>query len=236
MEIKKSVINHPRNERVVFDEKRHTYHVDGKRYQGVTGWIAEFCQPFNKWEIANKLADGRNPNWNQYTAEEIIGFWDDAREYGNYVDKLVEDYVNLGIDNGEKELQQFKDFLEEYNLTPVMAQWVVFNEHLERASALDVVCSNKNGEIVVIDLKTMEKEVDVVAYKNKKMSYPINLPESKYYKFCLQIGIYVRWIRELYDMKVSKTHYVLRIRPEFYQTIPILNVEDRIIKLEEFTK
>lgn len=232
--IKEQILNHERNSQVVFDEAKHTYTVNGEKYKGVTGWIGEFCKPFNADEIAENLAEN-NPNWWHLTKEEILEQWNDAREYGNYVDKLIEDCVNRNEEVSEPELEQFKRCLKENNIEPVMAQWVIFNEDFKRASAIDFV-GIMDGKVVIFDVKSMEKDIDYSAYGGATMSEPIGLPDSRFYKFCLQIGIYEKWLKEKYDVDVADTHYVLRIRPDFYELIPVMRVDKEIKALEEFTE
>lgn len=228
VDMKNKILEHKRNNDIVFDEINHTYHYKGIRFDGVTSWIASFCQPFEKKKIAKKIAkrDG-------VEVEEVLREWQDANTYGSYVHKTVEDYVNKKTYTHAPELDMFIEVMEKYGLTPITAEWVIYNEDIKRASPVDLVCE-KDGKIVIVDLKTMAKPIQVKAYRNKKMVYPLNnLPDSKYYKQALQIGIYKYWIEKFYGFEVSPVNYVLRLRNDVCEMIPVVDLKEEIIKIHE---
>jgi ATP-dependent exoDNAse (exonuclease V) beta subunit len=227
--MKNEIIQHPRNKAVVFNEAKHTYHVNGERFDGVTSWISSFCQPFDKQKVAKKMARIENKE-----VDEVLREWQDANSYGSYVHKTIEDYVNKGTYTPSAELDMFIATMKQYKLTPLYAEWVIYNEHIKRASPIDLVCIDDKGNVVIVDLKTMKKPISAKAYKNKKMVYPLqNLPDAKYYKQALQVGIYKYWVETLYNMSVSEVNYVLRLRDDVCEMIPMLDLTTEIIKIHE---
>lgn len=225
--------NHPRNKNIEFDSENHLYFYtcDGrkKQFNGVTSMIANYHKPFDP-KIAKFIAyrDG-------VTEEEVLATWGKARGYGNYVDKLIGEYIEEGKHTEHPEVENFIKALKEKNLTPLVSEWVIYDESIERASGVDVICLNEDNELVIIDLKSMEKTIKKEGYKGACMSHPIsNLPDAKFYKQALQVNMYHKWIKENYDLPVADEKYVLRIRPEFYKWLELPNLQDEINKIYEF--
>lgn len=231
--IKKEILEHERNNLISYNEDSHTYvyNCEGRKivFDGVTSWIGKYTKPFDK-SIAKFIAyrDG-------ITEEDVLKSWDMARGYGKYLDKLVGDYINYGKFTDQPEVQNFIQAMEEKELTPLVSEWTIYDESIKRASNVDLVCADKEGKLVIVDLKSMEKDIKYHGYKGQTMSYPIDtLEDSKYYKQALQVGIYKLWIERLYNLPTSDNRYVLRIRPEFYEWIPLMDVETEIDKIYDF--
>jgi hypothetical protein len=227
-----AIKEHPRNEFISFNEKEHTYHYScGDRneyFGGVTSLIGNYTKPFDP-SIASYIAyrDG-------ITEQAVLDSWDRARNYGNYVDFVIGNYIN-GVDMDVPEVKMFKRAMAEKKLTPVISEWIVYDEEINTASGIDVVAVDEEGKLVIIDLKSMEKDIKYHGYKGAKMSYPLEtLEDSKYYKQALQVGLYRYWIEKHYDLPISNQKYVLRIRPTFYEWIPLIPVELEIEKLYKF--
>lgn len=232
--MKDTIINHPRNNDIAFNANKHEYtYKSDTVFNGVTSLIGEYTKPFNAKEVATNLSSW-HPKWKQYTVDEILDMWNDAREYGNYVDEVFDNWLNFGIDLGTPELGHIKEALKEKGLTPLINEWVVYDETINVASAIDMVCE-KDGKLVIVDLKSMENPIKKTSYKNVKMSYPLNsLMDCRYYKYTLQVGLYKYWLEKRYNLPVSDEKYILRIRPEFYEWIPLQDVELEIEKLYKF--
>lgn len=229
----KKIKNHPNNKKIKFYPEKHYYECEGKPFKGITSLIGRYTAPFEKMKIAKFIAyrDG-------ISVQDVLKKWDEAREYGNFVDEVLDNWLNFKIDMSDGELDHIKKALKEKNLKPLMNEWVIFDRTLKRASAIDLVCideSNDKKELVIVDLKSMEKPIKKESYKNKKMSYPINsLPDSKFYKQCLQVGFYKYWLENNYGLKVANNNYVLRVRPDFYEWVELEDVEQQIEQIYEF--
>lgn len=229
--MKREIKQHPRNERIAFDKERHEYLFDGETYfEGITGWIGEYAEPFDATRISRKLAAirGQSP-------EEILQEWEDARQYGDYVHESAELWVNDGLELNVSEVDLMKDTLKEMGLTPVFSEWVVYDEDVQRASAIDLLCVNEDGQYVIVDIKTSKKDIKFNGYRGKTMFYPFNdLPDAKYFKYCLQVNIYQRWLEEKYEnVELADTHYILRVRNNLCEPIPVLDMQDKVQLLYE---
>lgn len=234
MKLKQQIEQHERNEFISFDADVHTYTYScgtrNENFGGVTSWFSKYFQPFDAEKIAGFIAyrDG-------ISVDEVFDSWDMARGYGNYLDTLIGGYINEGKYKQMPEVQFFIQAMKEKNLTPLKSEWVIYDEDINRASAIDVICSNENDELVVVDLKSMEKEIKKEGYKGATMSYPLNnLQDAKFYKQSLQVSTYQHWLNNKYGLPVADEGYVLRIRPDFYEWIQTENLEEEIIKLYEF--
>lgn len=227
---KKDIINNARNSDITYNEAKHTYtYVNGERFFGVTNWIASYCQPFDEERMSMIMARKENK-----TVKQVKQEWKESTGYGSYVHKTIEDYINLGSITESPELKRFINVMNKFKLTPVCNEWVIYNEDIKRASPVDLICLDEQGKIVIIDLKTMKKPISMTSYKDKKMIYPLNtLPDAKYFKQCLQIGIYKYWIEEKYKLPVADVNYVLRLRDDVSEMIPVMDVKKEVILMHE---
>lgn len=230
--LQKKVKNHPRNKYIEFDEQAHSYTYYKKlrpktpvKFNGITGLIADHCAPFERDKIAYFIAkrDGITP-------EEVLAIWDKDRNYGNEVHKNIENLVEYGEYIDCVELENFTKIMRQHNLTPIAAEWVIYNEDIERASPIDLVCE-RNGELVLVDLKTMKKPIKTVPYrnKNKKMKGVFkSIYDSSYWKYCLQVSFYKYWVEEKYKLKVSDINYILHIHKDNAELIPAFYLPNEI--------
>lgn len=221
----REIIQHIRNSRIEFDKERHLYLFDGEVYfKGVTGWVGNYAEPFIPEEVAKKLSFiwGRTP-------EDILQEWTDARLYGDYVHENAELWVNDNLEFDVPEIKLIKQKLSDLGLTPVIAEWVVYDEDIQRASAVDLLCKDSEGKYVIVDIKTSEKELAYNGYRGKTMFAPLNdLPDAKYYKYCLQVNIYQRWLKEKYKLELAANHYILRVRNDLCEAIPVIDLQDKV--------
>lgn len=215
---------HPRNKSVSFDKDSHTYkYKDSKGketyLEGVTSLIGLYTAPFQKEKIAKGYARKHG-----MTVDEVLDLWRSDNEYGNNVHDAIEKLIKTGeIDEHyEVEVEYFLEAMEEYGLKPIAAEFVVYDEEMGRASMVDVVCE-KDGELVLVDIKTMKNGLKMKGFGNKFMIHPLNhLSDSNYWKFCLQIGFYKDWLERLYEFPVSHKNYVFHVRPEGYKMVPAI--------------
>lgn len=229
---KQNILQHKRNKFIKFDKDAHSYTYNGgELFGGVTTWISNYKEPFNRMSVAKGFAykHGRS-------VEAVLAEWDVDREYGNYIHDAVEDLINDGVWTESIELKKVMSLLEYHKLTPIFSEWVIYDEEIRRASAIDIVCVNENDELVVVDLKTMKKGIDFKS--KKKMFYPINSLEAhKHNVYSLQVSTYVHWLKKHYsEFKIAETHYILHVRYNTAELIPALNLEKELLQLYEFEK
>lgn len=224
------MITHERNQHIDLDTDRHIYRYrGGEVFKGVTSWIGEYNEPFNAKKVARKLAQ-----WRDQTAEEILESWERTREYGDLVHERIEAHINGEEGLTTPEVEHFKQAMEDFDLAALASEWVIYDEDIGRASAIDVTCANSDNEYVVVDVKTRKKGIETEAYKDKTMYAPLDdLPACRYYKYALQVNIYRYWLEHKYDMNVADTHYILNIHDEGYEMIPVIDLTDKVEQMYE---
>src|SRR5690625_4252783 len=152
MSLKQQVLEHPRNQNIQFFEEPHIYvHTPtGENWKGVTSLISNYAEDFPREQMAKYVAqrDGTTP-------ERVLAQWDrkgqKAIQYGNKVHKMIEDHVNEGITPEDNEdFEAYQTAIEELGLEPVCCEWVIYDERIKRASAIDGVYQ-LDGALVIID-------------------------------------------------------------------------------------
>lgn len=219
-----NILKHPRNKHISFDKEKHTYSYKGEKFNGVTKWIGSYCKPFDREGMSKVMAykEGK-------TQEEILQLWSDLNEYGNEVHDIIEDWINLGTDSDREELTNTKIALEELELEPIKGEFVIYDEDIKRASPIDILAKNSDGKLVIVDTKTMFKPIRYFGYKNARMKPPLHhLPDSAYYKYCLQTNIYRKWLVEKYKADVADTSYILHIHQNMCDVVPCLTLEKEV--------
>jgi hypothetical protein len=210
------ILNHPRNNDILYDPVSHTYwYKFEKQFDGITGWIKSYGNEFDSHNISKAVArrDGK-------TQSEVLSEWDEKRDtatdYGNFVHDAVERFANgLRLKKGQKVYaDEVKRILKENDLEIVAAEFVVYDEDMERASPIDLLCRRKKtGKLVVIDVKTYEKGIQWEGFKGAMMKYPVySLPDSNFYHTTLQVGWYLKQLMERYLQDIEEVGYILHLR------------------------
>lgn len=119
---------------VAFNQEAHTYHLGDKELKGVTGMLSAML-------FKDKYAG---------ISEDVLA---KAAAYGSGVHEAVELYHTLGIEDGSKELGTYKALVEMSGLTFEASEYLV-SDNETIASSIDLVFTDKNGEIVLADIKT----------------------------------------------------------------------------------
>lgn len=202
---------HPRDKYVKFDPIEHKYWVKDVEYNGVTSWLKNFTPKFDREGISKFLAFKRG-----VTQQDILDEWDQSVVYGNLVHGAFEKLVLTGelVDQASEEIRNILLLSDLLEIRPIRSEWVIYNEDIKRASAIDGVFLNNKDEIVIVDIKTY-KEMTFEGYKDKTMFSPLDhLPDAKYWMTSLQISVYDHWLRNYYNVPVSDTHYIFHINQD----------------------
>lgn len=210
-----NLLTNPRNTDIIYDPISHTYwYKMSRQFKGITGWIKSYCQPFDRANISRAIAirDGK-------TQDEVLAEWDEKRdtsaEYGNFVHEAIERWVKgLRLRKGQKAyVDVVKKELKKHGLTPVAAEFVVYDEDYEQASPIDLLCVDTNDQYVVVDMKTYEKGVQWEGYKDQRMLYPLyTVPDANFFHTSLQTAWYIKQLYERWKVSVRKTGYILWLR------------------------
>ncbi len=125
---------------VVFDEAKHTYHLDGKELQGITGTLVKKAFPDTYKDIPESVLKKAAERGSMiHNAIELLNtvFGSDIKSYPSPPQELVD----------------FNDMLVSYGLHHVASEYLVTDgEHF--ASAIDGVFADEEGNIYLVDYKT----------------------------------------------------------------------------------
>lgn len=127
-----------KNSGVQFNEAEHTYFLDGKELQGITGILHR--------HIFEDKYDG--------IPKRVL---DLAAEYGSGVHATIELCDSLGdTENTDSNYVAYRRLMKEQGLTTIRNEYIVTDrEHY--ASAIDLVAVDANEDIALVDIKTTSK-------------------------------------------------------------------------------
>lgn len=126
--------------KVVFDEAAHTYHLNGRQLQGITGTLIKRAFPDTYKDIP----------------ESVLA---KAAERGGMIHNSFELFCTVfGSDlsiypTPTQELQDFSDMIHSYDLHHVASEYLVTDGE-NFASAIDGVFADEEGNIYLVDYKT----------------------------------------------------------------------------------
>lgn len=208
---------HERDSRISFDEKTHTYYVDGSSdgIISVTTLIHKNFPKFDSDTILKKMKN-KKEKYPNMSDEQIKKSWSDnafnASKNGTKMHKMIENYYN-GIDNEKEDenLPEFKHFLNfnSYNnLEPYRTEWSIFDGELELAGQVDMLYKKQDGTYALYDWKRV-KEIKKDNPFEKGIGKLSNLDHCNYVHYSLQLNIYKRLLETRYNMKVSEMCLVI---------------------------
>lgn len=222
------------DKKVSFNPETHLYANNCNNLTSVTTLISKFKNEFDSDYWSKKIALRENT-----TQEIILQKWKEkafkSTEIGTAIHKIFEDYTN-GIYCFENEKLSFNynelkfDFLEDFNkkknvslkfienfflskrLTPIEAEYIVYNDFL--AGQIDNISKDNFGNYYILDFKTNEK-IDEYSYGKKMKGLFSDFNDSSYYHYCLQLSIYKLMLKKY---RVNKM-YLVHIGLEEYHFI-----------------
>ena len=218
-----------------FEPEEHIYICDGReRLLPVSTLIAYFFEAFDALTAAERSASR-----NQTSVEETLDKWDKigkmASEVGTFVHAQTENYFQHGYFetdypftfNGEtehisvaREKQQFMDFIRDYHIEPYRQEWPVYDEELNIAGTIDLICKEADGTFTIYDWKRSGKVVNaqgqpIVEAFGYKMSFNgIRLPDTAFYHYCIQQNLYRYMLESHYGIKIKAMNLVV-LCPEY---------------------
>jgi len=212
------LLNHPRNALIEFLPEPHEYYFtclngEKKQFKGATSLIGDYTNYFDRNKISKGVAarDGKSQ-------QQVLDEWAEnnkvAIDLGNYVHDALENFVKTGEIVDDALISSFVRSYESMGLTPLAAEWTIFDETIERASSIDGNFLAPDGRYVIVDYKTNRKGVDYDSYKDQRMVFPLQgLYDSKYSSYSLQVSLYWHWVEKYYmaSKDISDLHYILWI-------------------------
>lgn len=207
---------HERDERISFDEKTHTYYIDGSS-DGIISVTTLIHHHFPKFDSSKvlKLMKNKKQKYPNMSDEEIKKLWSEngknASENGTKMHKMIENYYN-SEENKEnsKEFQYFLSFNKtiEHQFIPYRTEWSVFDGSLDLAGQIDMIYKKQDGTYALYDWKR-SKEIKKENSFEKGLGKLSSLDHCNYIHYSIQLNIYKRILETRYDMKVSEMCLVI---------------------------
>jgi hypothetical protein len=225
---------HERDERISFDEKTHTYFIDGSSdgIISVTTLIHNHFPKFNSDKIL-KLMKNKKEKYPNMTDEQIKKQWlengKNASENGTKLHKMIENHYNKIKNKKEDEImKEFQHFLSfnktiEKKFKPYRTEWSVFDGSLDLAGQIDMLYQKMDGTYALYDWKRV-KEIKKENSFEKGLGYLSDLDHCNYIHYSIQLNIYKRILETRYDIKVSEMCLVI-LHPD-NQTYILESVND----------
>lgn len=176
-----------------------------KTIRGITSLMArqfypataeQVGKPKNKPRKNNKKKNG-NKKSKHMEVEGIGSTWDenvhllmrDTRRRGKTLGKQVHqelsDYANMSDSEWTKKYPRPNMYsvkairaLATWKLEPVSGEWAIYDEDIPYATAIDMVCVNSRGQLVIVEFKTgYEGTFELPSYVGARLRNPLgNLP------------------------------------------------------------
>lgn len=185
------------------------------KYNGLTRRIREIWSQQPTSCCGNSRASRAVKKWCGY---------DDAIAHGNAVDVQLSAYVKLGYEAFIKQrgsrtvdpctlaiIKMFKD----RGWTPLLSQYILYDSETRVKTHLDVLATDENGELVLIELKATlcgddssycaAKTADVL-----QLSGGFTLPNSYYHRNMIQLVMMLEMLYRRYGF-LARRAYIVRV-------------------------
>lgn len=214
---------HERDDRISFDEKTHTYYIDGLSdgIVSVTTLIHHHFPKFDSDKVL-KLMKNKKEKYPNMTNEQIKKSWSDngkiASENGTKLHKMIENYYNKIRNNEDEEkiteFQYFINFNESIKdrLVPYRTEWSVFDGSLDIAGQIDMLYKKDDGTYAMYDWKRI-KDLKKDNNYEKGLGRLSILNHCNYIHYSIQLNIYKRILETRYGLKISEMCLVV-LHPE----------------------
>ena len=194
----------------VFDKDLHTYvdPYDNTKFQSVTQWINLYKKPFDKLNMASRIAKRQG-----VAIDEVLADWDkkrtDSTTFGTSIHKILETYFL-----NEKITTENRQVVESFNMLGIhfhkkhtFFEKIVFDKKIGIAGTADVIEHVGKNMFNVYDFKT-NKNFRIASKYNDQMLVPFqDLPNTEYFVYSLQLSMYAL----LYERMTGKTPCRLRV-------------------------
>lgn len=213
---------------IKFDEKTHEYFYNNKKLNYTVTGVVSIAYPFNRNEIALKMAlnikNNKNPtyikifnnvkkdgNQIQNTKNAILKYWDELTKIGNDVHLISERYIKQGIKyNGNKLVQQWnsiKIFFYQQKCSgyaPLFAEYRIVNPNFNLRNEIGI-----GGTVdIILENKVSNEHLIVDIKVTSKRTY------LKELKWKLQLGFYYKILLDCYKERFNCIGLIiLRIDP-----------------------
>lgn len=186
-----------------FDSVKHEYSLGDTILPSVTECIKTFFEPFDGNYWAGYVADR-----NGKTTEEVLCEWQEKRDWGDKVHKLIENYIKKGKQNKDypNEVLEAIDFLRSLPDGKKTPEKIVFSTEWMVAGTIDVVIETPEG-VMLLDWKTTKNLRMKNSYRQAKA--PIShLDDCNYNIYALQLNLYKAIFEQQFGKKVIEIGFV----------------------------
>lgn len=240
--------NHERDENITFKNDGHIYTIKhdkcpegDKGFLSVTTFVKRLFNKFPADAIIDSMMWSKKWPLNKYygmTKDEIKQLWSDngtaAAEAGTKLHADIEYYYNgVDVENSSIEYEYFKKFREDYgDLKAFRTEWMIYHEELRFAGSIDMVYQGPENSLLIYDWKRV-KEISKNSRNNEWSKGEIlNVPDSNYWHYALQLNIYKAILVEKYNMKVGKLYLVgLHPNNDTYKRIEVKDLQKEVKEL-----
>ncbi len=243
-----------RDKHIGFNAIEHIYinKTNEEHFLPVSSLIAYFFEDFDALSQAEK-------QWERYgiPIEESLLKWDRigklASEVGTFVHLQTENFFKKGFFDSsyqfkyggcseiisiETEMKYFQQFVKDYNIKPYRQEWPIFDEELNIAGTIDLICQTDADTFIIYDWKRSGKVVNnqgqpnIIAYGGKTGLYGVNLPDTVFYHYCIQQNLYRYILQKNYGIRVKELNLVI-LWPKYnnYYKINVPLMDDVISKI-----
>lgn len=214
---------HDRDNRISFDEKTHTYYIDGS-CEGIISVTTLIHNHFPKFDSTKvlKLMKNKTEKYPNMTDEQIKKMWSDngkiASESGTKLHKMIENFYNKIENNKDDEKSiEFQHFIRfnktiESKFIPYRTEWSVFDGSLDLAGQIDMIYKKQDGTYALYDWKRV-KEIKKENMFERGLGKLRDLDHCNYIHYSIQLNIYKRILETRYDIHISEMCLVI-LHPE----------------------
>lgn len=236
-----------KDNRIAFEPNEHIYILDGKKQlESVSNIVASYFPEFDTIRLSERVALRENRN-----QLEIIEEWDakglESREIGTFLHNQIENYFkNKDIKytyrfiykgeyhkitkdvSIEKEFSYFLKFIQENKITPFRCEWHIFDEKINIAGTIDLLCRN-GSKFDLYDWKRSKKASPMETVWHYGINGLENVPDISFYRYALQQNLYKYILQKNYNIQVNKMYIVvLHDINNHYIAYEIPNMENEI--------
>lgn len=248
-----------------FDRKYIILSEPNIKYRSATTLLKDWFLNFNADDAISKIMNGKNWNpdniyWGM-SPTEIKEKWsregDYSRTVGVSLHNCIEFFMNLhGDDSTElnhlqlfqiyitldypivnKPWSNFLEFVKFFpNLKPYRTEWKVYCTKLKWSGTIDMVYINPDGTLDLCDwkcCKNLDPNADVYSYGIPECIS--NIPDTKYYKYALQLNIYKRILESAYNV-IIKNMYLISLHSSLnnFEKIMVPDLQQQITMLAAY--
>ena len=221
----------PRDRRIVFNEERHEYFIDGvKAPRSVTGLVHTYSSEFGPHTAVRAMKNGSR--WHEEresfrTAEgrdmndaEIVEMWQLSGRIASARGTLLHWHAEMHLNGRRLEPPHSPEFemflaifeaLHHLGLRPFRTEVCLFHCGLCLAGQADALFVNDDGHITILDWKRTKS----ICFDNafRRLKEPLeHLPEANGWLYCLQLNVY-KWMLETEAVLHVSSMYLGQVHP-----------------------